>query len=356
MDIIQIIISLVAVILGIIGIVGFARAKGESFLGMNKNVVGFIGVFLAAILVVWEVGALTALGINPITLKTGSATQVQSFVYNQPGLSCPTGYSLVNGNCVQTSTSGKCTYAPPAVYTTLDKFSSTVIPGTSWYKPNGLSATTTSITSPAKDVQYTYWVDNSTYYVAPKTLTANCDNNNFQAEAWQNNTPSITSYDNVNHAATTSGASNCSMGANDQCNIDITYQGTAKGSAGPFGGVMVIETNSTLSSVVCTGAILLADNPYHLTYTPTYTTHTSQQWAYAPNLDDGSGTTQTISCQFKNGASAVGTGAPAIVKFYPANWYVSNAKNFVLDTQKYANQDTTKTGLSSNTLNFYWGA
>jgi len=154
----------------------------------------------------------------------------------------------------------------------------------------------------------------------------------------------VTIYDTVNRKDVTTGITNTSMGANAQANIEITYQGTAKKSAGPFGGVLVTEYNTTMSSVTCTGDSLLDSNPYHLTYTVTATSNTYKPYAYGPSLDDGSASVKRISCQFQNGGTAVGAGSYYYFKFIPANYYVTNAGDIVLDTEKFANGLNTRVG------------
>lgn len=272
-------------------------------------------------------------------------------------ITCPPGTVLQNGVCVSTA-GGGATYQPTASYSARDKYSTTSLGGTSYYKVNGNSATTTAYTNTNIGDGITYWVDNSTYWIKPVTKTAGQGVTIFEALGWSNSTASVTLYDSVNRQATTDGAYNTSMGANDQANIEITYQGTAEGSAGPFGGMMVIEYNATLSSVLCTGDVLVSNSPYHLTYTTSATTHTYKPWAYGPSLDDGSGAVKRIDCQFKNGATAVGAGSVYYVKFIPANYYVTDAGDIVLDTEKFSDGDTTRVGSTINlpTATAYWGA
>jgi uncharacterized membrane protein YwzB len=272
-------------------------------------------------------------------------------------ITCPSGTTLQNGVCVAT-TGGGANYQPTASYSARDKFSTTSISGTSYYKVNGNSATTTAYTNTNVGDAITYWVSNTTYWVQPITKTAQAGVTPYEALGFANSSATITLFDTVNRQSTTDGVYNTSMGANDQANIEITYTGTAKGSAGPFGGIMVVETNSTLASITCTGSDLMNDNPYHLTYTVTATTNSFKTWAYSSSLDDGTGTPKYISCQFKNGATAVGAGSAYYVKFIPANYYVSLNGDIVLDTEKYADSDTTRTGSVINlpSATAYWGA
>jgi len=247
-------------------------------------------------------------------------------------------------------------YQPTASYSAKDKYSTTAVSGTSYYKVGNLPATTTAKTNVKSGETYTYWVENGTYYVKPVIFTAHEGANDIVADAWQNGSVTITGYDLVNHETITGGAYNTSMGANDQANIQFTYQGTAKQSAGPFGGVMALEYNSTISSVLCTGDQITEDNPYHVTYSVSDTSHTYKLWAYTADMDDGSGNVREINCQFKNGATAAGAGASYKITFIPANYYVTNAGDIVLDTEKFANDDTTRTGYGAPSATFYWAA
>jgi len=274
-------------------------------------------------------------------------------------ITCPQGTVLQNGVCVSTA-GGGATYQPTSSYSARSKYSTDSLSGTSYYKVNGNSATTTAYTNVNIGDRITYWVSNNSYWIKPVTKTAGQGVTQFEALGWENSTASVTLYDSVNRESVTEGAGayNTSMGANDQANIEITYQGTAEGSAGPFGGMMVIEYNATLASVICTGDVLMSNNPYHLTYTTSATTHTYKSWAYGPSLDDGSGAVKRIDCQFKNGASAVGADSVYYVKFIPANYYVTDAGDIVLDTEKYADGDTTRVGSTINipTATAHWAA
>ena len=248
-----------------------------------------------------------------------------------------------------------CPYQPTATYTQKDKFSSNIITGgTAYYKVNALPSTTSAPTNVNKGTSYQYWYSNTTVYVAPMTKTAGCGANDFIADSWQNGSVTLSGYDTVGNVVIcqTAGTNNITLGANAQANQKITYQGTAKKSAMPFGGLMVVEYNSTISDVVCTGANIKSGNPsgFHITYGVSATTRTSKVFEVDSALDDGSGTSRTIDCQFTNGASAVGASSPYYVKFFPANYYLTNDGNFALDVEKTLNSDNTRTGYSSNTL------
>ena len=320
-----------AAVLGIIGIL-IAMSKKQKVMNTNKWFLALPILLLAVGFSAYNMGYLDEW-----------ISQPQSVIRS--------GGSIAGGGI---SISGACNYQPTGSYSAKDKFSSISIAGTSYYKPSGLPATTTAASNLNKGTQYTYWVDNESSYVQPVTINADCGVNSFSADAWQNSSATVTGYDTVNHQSIADGAYNSSMGANALANLEITYQGTAKYSAAPFGGVLVLEYNDTMSSVTCNGDYITESNPYHVTYSPSSTSTTSKQYAFTTGLDDGSGNRRVINCQFKNGATAATT-SPVYVKFYSADYYVTNAGNIVLDTQKYANDDTTSVSKSVPTLTFYWG-
>jgi hypothetical protein len=123
---------------------------------------------------------------------------------------------------------------------------------------------------------------------------------------------------------------------------------------------MVVEYNSTIADLTCTGANLKSGNPsgFHLTYGVSATSNTYKAFEVDTSLDDGSGTARKISCQFKNGATAQATAGLHgwTVEFIPANYYVTNDGNIVLDIEKSANLDTARTGFGGpKKVKTYWG-
>ena len=347
------------IVAGLIGVTMLVAVFKQGF----KKKGGIRTIFMVvgfALLAYTVVGMGAQFGMYEIPGTVGGffmTTAIPGGVSGDGPISCPPGTVLQNGVCVST-TGGGATYQPTASYSARDKYSTTSIGGTSYYKVNGNSATTTAYTNTNIGDGITYWKSNSSYWVKPVTLTAGQGVTIFEALGWSNSSATVSLYDSVGRASATDGASNISMGANDQANIEITYQGTSEGSAGPFGGILVIEMNSTISSITCTGDVLLSSNPYHLTYSVTATSNAYKTWAYGPSIDDGSGAVKRIDCQFKNGATAAGAGSPYYVKFIPANYYVTDSGDIVLDTEKFADGDTTRVG-SVNNLPFttgYWAA
>lgn len=348
---------ILTILLALVGLVMLIAVWRKAF-KKNGGVRLMFGILGVGLLLYGAVGTVGQLG----WVDLGSAGQFFLSAGIPSGgaggeIQCPAGTILKNGICVATS-GGGATYQPTASYSAKNKYSTATISGTSYYKVGSNSATTTAQTNVNVGDQITYWVDNSTYWVKPETKTAGPGVTPFEALGWQNDTATITLYDPVNKQATTNGAYNTSLGANKIAKAEVTYFGTAEKSAGPFGGLMVFEYNSTISQVTCTGSDLTDSNPYHLTYTPSATTHVYKAWAYKPSLDDGSGSVRTINCEVKNSATAVGAGSVYYVKFIPANYYVTQDGNIVLDTEKFADGDTTRTGSTINlpSSTGYWGA
>lgn len=314
---------------------------------MNKRAMSKAGVSILSILVVLAIGVIAFLATGHSFSSLSVAPSSSLSVANvSGGVGTPASSNLGN-------------FQATATYAVKDKFSTATVSGTSYYKADGTPATTTAISNVQPGVQYMYWVDNNSYYVQPVTFTAVTGTQNLVANAWANESGSITGYDTKNHQSTTGGAYNTTLGANANAYEQFTYTGVAKKSSGPFGGLMVLEYNSSISSVTCTGDNILpagSVNPYHLTYTTTATTHTYQEWVYTSGFDDGTGTLQTINCQFTNGNTAIPTNDSYVLTFYPANYYIGNDGNFYLDTSEYANGNPgTLTSLNQPTATFYWG-
>lgn len=261
----------------------------------------------------------------------------------------------VNNNYNQND--GGLNYQPTASYSARDKYSTTAVSGTAYYKVNSNSATTTAYTNTNKGDTIKYWVSNSSWWIEPITKDAQAGVTVFEALGFENSSASLSLYDLINRQSVAAATYNVTLGANDNANIEVTYQGTSEGSAGPFGGVMVVEYASTISRVTCTGDDLMTgENPYHVTYAVGSTNHTSIQFPYKESLDDGTGAVNRIECQFKNGATATTTGDTFTFTFIPANYYVTNSGDIVLDTEKNANGDTTRTGslINSPSVSGMW--
>jgi hypothetical protein len=336
----RLIVALIIALAGALMIVAVA-SKAFKKNGALRLVFGILGVVLVLHAVVSVGGQLDwwqlPSGVSGFFLSTAVP---QGTVINQPAY---------GGGSVTT-------YQPTATYTTKDKYATTTVSGTSYYKVNSLPATTTAQTNVNNGDNLVYWVSNTTYYVRPAFKTAGSGVTPIQAEAFANGTGTVTLYDLIGRVGAGATSSNVSIGANDIANIEVTYQGTAKQSEAPFGGLFVVEYNSSIASLTCEGDALTDVNPYHLTYTTSATTHTYKAFPFTSALDDGTASIKRITCQFRNGASAVGAGAYYTAKFIPANYYITNAGDIVLDVEQFANDATTRTGLGTASTTGYWGA
>jgi hypothetical protein len=241
----------------------------------------------------------------------------------------------------------QCLQQETATYSAKDKYSTATPAGTSYYKEDGLPASTTALSNIKKNIEYTYWNNNQSNFIEPKTMKAVCGPNQFIATAYHADNGTLGEYDSVGRQSIDDGISNISMGANDQANVEFTYQGVAKESLMPFGGVMVLEVNSTITQITCTSPDGVLDlspaKKFSITYTPHATTHISKVIQLNGNIDDGTGAVKKINCQFLNGGTAAGTDAKWYVSLYPANWYVTNDGGFDLDVEQTANGLNTRT-------------
>ena len=351
MSTISIIVLFVLLAIGIMAFV--AGVRKTTF--RKKGFIKFLAIFIGVILIVYS---LAGLGAQFGLYETPDAVSGIFFA----AAPLPDGGIIVGGAQVSgTPGIGQVnTFQPTASYTAIDEFTATTsISGTQYYKLNGNKATTTAQTNVNAGGRIEYWVDNSTYWVQPRIVDpVQAGVNPVQAKGLVNGTATVSLYDQVGRTDVTSGVSNVSMGANKQANIEITYQGSAEASSGPFGGIFLVEYNSTIPSVICSGPQIQTSNPFHLTWTVLDTANTFKQWAYTPSLDDATGSVNRIQCQFKNGATAAGDETQYTVSFIPADYYVSNSGNIVLDTEKFENQDTTRTGTAKNlpTAHAHWGS
>lgn len=261
------------------------------------------------------------------------------------------------------STSGGTNPAvnPTATYSTKDKFSTSIISGTSYYANDGLPATTSVISNVNPGVKYTYWVDNASTYVKPLVFTASTLNNNIvNQEALLNGTATTSLYDTDNRQTVTNGVYNTSVGIGGVANIEISYQGVAKKSFMPFGGVMIVEKNNSFNvngGVVCSGANLAANtgsDAFTVTYTPSSVDANTVVYKVLPTIDDGANVnTKKVNCQFQESTGVDAAGAYKVT-FIPANYYVTNDGKFALDTEQVANGLTTRTGKGQITLTGYF--
>lgn len=252
-------------------------------------------------------------------------------------------------------------YQPTASYQTKDKYASQTISGTSYYQEDGKPASTTALTNILLNEKYTYWVDNKSaanaayYWVKPYEFIGMQTTNVVNDEVYNNGTMSITGWDMIGSASVTNGANNATL-TTGTATIKFTFQGTNKKSAVPFGGVLVVEYNNTISDVTCSGDGIIGENSkYRVTYAPYATDMTNKKFELAYGFDDGKASVKEITCQFIGSATSPGADAPLFVKIIPANYYVGNDGKFYLDTEKAADSSNTRTGSIINTPTFEGG-
>lgn len=245
----------------------------------------------------------------------------------------------------QTSSTKDCQTASSYTNIARDNLNGVSIGGTTYYKVNGLPATTSTTVVAGKSLQV--WTDNSTYFCNPESVPkAECGAQIIEQECVRNGTSlSMKFWDNANGVFLTAsgGANNLTMGANTLANVRIDYQGTAKQANMPFGGCVVVEVPSTISSVSLSGAGISSNVPcpYVYTYSTQATTNTYFAYAVPAGFDkDGLGDIKSIAMQIQAGSSD--PSAVAYVTLQPADYYVGNDGNLYLGLQKDKNADTTK--------------
>lgn len=300
---------------------------------------------MSTAVIILIIAVIAVLGF--LAYKSGIFTPVQNTAFTTNGETAPS--SQLEGV--------KCAAAPAVSYLTQDKFGTTTIGGdTTFYKVNTNAATTVAYTPASLGDNIIYWVQNSSTYVTPtQILVDSCNNPVVAKTGVRNGSATLTAYDNVQSATILQGVTNASLVANGQANILFKYQPTAKQGFMPFGGVLVLEQNSTITSVSCNAPFLQEGaGDFHITYIPTSSaTHTYKVYKVLPSIDDGSGNLQTFTCQYTNGASSPGNGAFRAT-LIPANYYYTNAGNIVLDVEQNANSLTTRTGFGLLTRTGTW--
>ena len=242
-----------------------------------------------------------------------------------------------------------CAGAPTATWSTEDKFGTNAVTGTSYFNVNGNPATTT-YSAPNIGDKYKYWILNESWYIQPLEGTVTeCATQKISKSGIKNASATLTAYDVVNAQTVTNGLYNTSLGASGSASIRYTFDPTGDKGFMPFGGVLVLEQNSTipLSGVKCTGSFVTSNtgsDAFTVTYTMSKpTTHNYKVYKILTSIEDGSGKPVTIECEFENGATAAGNG-PYYATLIPANYYYAKDGTIKLDVEQAANELTTRTG------------
>lgn len=241
----------------------------------------------------------------------------------------------------------QCFQNPSYTYSAFDVFSNTAIGGTDEIKVNGKNPVS-SLASPAKCDELQYWKNNASVFCELSQVEkVECGAHQVQTKCYQNSTSTLVAYDQFTALTSGGGANNITIAANGLGNVDYVWQGEAKKAAMPFGGCMVVEYPSTMSSVTPSGEGLSTTGCEHaLTYTVSSTSNTYKVFAVPKGFDAaGLGDKKEFTVQYKAGSTdPAGT---AIVTFYPANYYVGDDGKFYLGVEKDKNSDTTKTFASN---------
>ncbi|MEM3075076.1 MAG: hypothetical protein QW727_04005 [Candidatus Pacearchaeota archaeon] len=287
--------------------------------------------------------------------------------YSMPSMTSPlfekTFVSLPNTQNQQNPVVVTQNYQPTATYATIDRFSTTSVSGISYYSSGNNPFTTSAITNTDPNLEYTYWVSNETYYVEPIKFQGGGTKNIVNDQAYRNGTLTMTAYDLVQKQKISEETLNSSMGANKNAQVELTILGNAKTSALPFGGVMVVEFNSTIPTASCAGDGISQNtgtDAFQVTYTPSFTSSRylvyKVEKGYDVSSDGGNtGRTRNIRCDFTNGATSAENGL-VYVTFIPANYYIASDKKIYLDVEQKMSGSTTRTGNGLYRFSWRWGA
>jgi hypothetical protein len=250
-----------------------------------------------------------------------------------------------------------CKIATAVTYSAVDALNGGTIGGTDYISQNGAYPVTT-LASPIAGASLKYWKSNATYFVDVQSTflsgakSVPCGSDAEQAEAFKLTNATLDVYDLKNKVTLTNGggANNVTIGANDNLNFQVNYQGTAKSPMMPFGGCVIVEVPTTITGVSMSGGGITPGCPYTWTYAVTSTSNTFKAFSVPAGFDrDGAGDYKQLSMQLQAGGS--NPSGTAVVTFMPANWYIATQANlarnvkqgdFVLGIEKDVNADTTK--------------
>lgn len=299
------------------------------------------------------IGVVSALVVIAVILVLGFTGHLGK-AGSQSGLNTPN----PSGN--QGGTVSGCPNNPTYSGSAVDYFGTTVVGGTDEYII-GDNKPITSLTNVAlsKGNVLQYWKSNSTYYCAPSDATAlGCDPVNPQLACYLNATVTLSAYDVPGNSLLTAGggATNITLGATDSKALNLHYKGTSKQAAMPFGGLMVVEVPTGVTSVDVSGAgIMSGVGNFHLTYSNTVAGNPYYVFNVPAGFDaEKVASDKTIQITMNTGST--NPAGLAYVKFIPANYYiVSSTGKFALDTEQYLNSDTTRTGIANAGLSYTFG-
>lgn len=247
-----------------------------------------------------------------------------------------------------------CNSIPTVTYATRDAYGTTAVSGvTTYYKSGSSPATTTALTNPQAGSSVSYWVDNTTWFTAPFTKTVACSANDpFIAKAYQNSSSiSLSVYDSLNKvlatesttlATSNSTALNVSIGASSIMNLEVSWTGVKNRASMPYGGCLLVEIPTNISSVTIGGEGITSGCPYQVTHNTLSVNNNYKEFTIPSGWDaDGSAATKTFNVQIL--ASANNPQGYGRMVFIPASYYVTNSGDFALDIEESLNDVNTRT-------------
>lgn len=252
----------------------------------------------------------------------------------------------VNNNAVSTENNDiACPYAQAYTYSAVNKFSTTAVVGTNYIKAADKKPVS-SLSAPEVGSPMEYWISNASFFCDKVSEQAECGTHQIQTQCWTNSSLTLTAYDE--YTAIESATHNLTMGANDVKNVRLTWQGEAKEAVMPFGGCACVEYPTTISTVTASGEGLSnAQCRFVKTYTVSSTSNTYKCFDVPSGFDaSGAGDLKEIMFQFK--ASASNPSGTAYIKFFPANYYVTNDGQITLGVEQDKNDVTTVAFASAN--------
>jgi len=281
----------------------------------------FIGLLLVVGVILWSSGKIN---LPSFSVSGGAGTTEQAPIVNT-----------------------QCGVATSITYAGVNKLTSGAVTVTDAIKVDG-DAPVTSLSAPQPGQQLAYLGTNASYFFEPTTYTVKCGSNGaLQTKGYNNATVTLSAYNSAYGSLSSGGgATNVTIGANDNQQFEIRYQGQQYKANMPFGGCLVAEYPSTLTGFNLVGSGITAGCPYHVTHTVSTTSNAVKMFSIPAGFDaSGSADVKVISGSMTSGSdNPVGTSVFILV---PANYYQTNAGTFELDTEKFANQDTTRTFRSS---------
>lgn len=248
---------------------------------------------------------------------------------------------------------GLITLTTAYTYGGINPFNSSDIGGTDYIK-QGSNAPVTSLAAPEIGAEVQLWrstaghiceVAKTTAIQGPHALNTNC---------YQNSTETITFYSQPANTALTAttttgtGASNLSV-ATSQVQFRFYLNSEQYKPNFALGGCFAAEYPNTVTQFTLSGALSTAKpcpSNFHWTYSPASTSNAYRLYEIPAGFDiDGTGIQKQVDGIIKSSSDI--TSGNLIITMQPASPYKSKKGNFVVDIEKFENDDTTKAFPSS---------